>query len=77
MGQIVAVDVAKSKTIERFMLDMVWAIHGRTSSYTKIAELLNKEFAMDYSERDVARYFDLTIEEEVEDLKLIYEHCIK
>lgn len=77
MTKIEGVKVDVSKVVEQFMVDIVWAIHGRTSSYEEIARLINLEFALNVSSRDVARLFDPTLEEDVEDLKLIYDNAVK
>lgn len=62
------------KIIEPVMIDLVRTLYGNNLNNKEIAEKLNYEFAMDYTEKDVQIYFEPTIEEEVEDLRMIYDN---
>ncbi len=68
----------KSKVIEPFMIELVKQIHGKVKSLTfaEQTEYLNKEFATEYTEKDVQMYYEPTVEEETEDLKLIYASSV-
>ena len=60
----------KNKVIEPFMIELVKQIHGKVKSLTfaEQAEYLNKEFATEYTERDVQMYYEPTVEEEIDEI---------
>lgn len=64
----------KAKTIEPFMIELVKQIHGQGKSltYAEQAKFLNQEFATEYTEKDVFVYYEPTVEEDEESLRLIY-----
>ncbi len=68
----------KNKVIEPFMIELVKQIHGQGKILTTAeqAEYLNKEFATDYTKKDVELYYEPTVEEDTEDLKLIYASSV-
>ncbi len=72
----ITVDKVRKISIEAFMIDIVKKIYGHNLTNYQIAQRLNKEFAMNFSEKDVNMYYEPTLEMEVADLKLIYANSV-
>ena len=58
--------------IQPFMIGLIQQQHGTGLSNATIAKHINKEFNTNFTEKDVNLYFEPTIEEDVEDLRMIY-----
>lgn len=53
------------------MIDYLKVVYGQLT-YKDYAEILNKDFELQVKDRDVWLYFEPNINDEIEDLKLIY-----
>jgi hypothetical protein len=46
------------------------------SDYQKLADVISQKFNIEVTKRDLLMIETPTIEEDIEDLKLIYKHCV-
>lgn len=62
-------------TIEPFMIKYINKIYGTGLNSAKIAEYINFEFALNISEKDVNLYFEPSLQEDMEDVSMIYKNA--
>ncbi len=66
------ISAKKITLIEPWMMEIVQELYGYNLQMSEISRIFAEEFNMPVTQADVQRYFEPTLQEEVQDLELVY-----